>query len=165
MKRSKERRHPAQGVTATAIEVMPKLGIAAALDFEERQFLRAYIIFGDLRKALEEVSKDLEWYEGKKESYPDFAIAVERLGQAGRRDGETMMSVMVPWTVGELRGLIEQGDNLGVKMAAIKYLHEAVGVGSQYRQGMPGQGNYLQVNVKVATGEKETKVIELGKGA
>lgn len=165
VKRAKEKRHPARQmmkVRPEALALAPELAIVNELDFEEKQFLVYYLSMGDLKKALEKAGRDITWYEMKRENYPQFREAVETLGHKAKRGGEDMMAVMVPWSVGELRGLIEQGENLVVKMAAIKYLHEATGVGAQYRQGMPGTGNFLNINVKVATGEKEVKVIELG---
>lgn len=163
-KSPKERRHPAlrSGITSQALAVMPELAPLVKLPYEEQKFLADYLIMGDLNKALEKNGRDATWYEMKKANYPDFANALGVLGKKAKNDGEGMMEVMVPWSVGELHGLIAQDENLGVKMAAIKYLHEAVGVGSQYKQGMPGQGNFLNISVKVATGEKESKVIELG---
>ena len=166
VKPAKERRHPARqgmAIRPEALAVAPELAIVNRLDFEERQFLVYYLSMGNLQKALEKAGRDITWYEMKRDNYPDFREAIETLGHKAKKSGEDMMAVMVPWSVGELRGLIEQSENLGVKMAAIKYLHEATGVGAQYRQGMPGTGQFLQVNVKVATGEKESKVIELGR--
>lgn len=150
-------------VRPEALAEAPELAIVNGLDMEERQFLVHYLSTGNLQTALSKVGRDIEWYELKRERYPQFREAIETLGHKAKKSGEDMMALMVPWSVGELRGLIEQSANLGVKMAAIRYLHEATGVGAQYRQGMPGTGNFLNINVKVATGEKEAKVIELGR--
>ena len=124
---------------------------------EQRTYLATLCWHRDRTKAAKAIGKTMSWVEEQEENN-SFAVLIRETSTQPKEFSESVLMSMLPKATLELMELIEQSDNMNVKLNAIKHLHNMAGMTQNDQGGIPG--GFVNVNVKMF-GKEDGKVIDV----
>ena len=126
---------------------------------EQRTYLATLCWHRDRAKAAKAIGRSLAWVE-KQEEDADFSALLRETASQPKELAQSLLASMAPLATIELMELIQQGDNLNVKLNAIKTALDRNGIAQNDQGGFAG--GFVNVEVKMF-GKEDSKVIDVGK--
>ena len=126
---------------------------------EQRTYLATLCWHRDRAKAAKAIGRSLAWVE-KQEEDADFSALLRETASQPKELAQSLLASMAPLATIELMELIQQSDNLNVKLNAIKTALDRNGIAQNDQGGFAG--GFVNVEVKMF-GKEDSKVIDVGK--
>lgn len=125
------------------------------LNEKEQFFLRHYIQCRDGIAAAQMAGVSLTWLEDQQKSNESFNVFVIEVLEHPRALAEMILQDLLPESAYQLATMVNQQENLSVKLGAIKHLHNLSGMSSE-----PASGGSTTVNVTLFDMGPEERIIE-----
>ena len=126
---------------------------------EQRTYLATLCWHRDRAKAAKAIGRSLAWVE-KQEQDADFSALLRETASQPKELAQSLLASMAPLATIELMELIQQSDNLNVKLNAIKTTLDRNGIAQNDQGGFAG--GFVNVEVKMF-GKEDVQVIDVVK--
>lgn len=111
-----------------------------------KDFLLKYVMKRDVRRVVEELSLDMEWFTYEEKHNRDFAWCIQKIVDHPKEVAKQIMDEALCESALVLVGLL-RSTNERVQLEAIKQLHNVTSVGGQHL--MDGAAKYMNVNINM----------------
>lgn len=160
MRRRETIKHPALAAKQNSEPKVWGLPGWEKLTWQHQRFLSAMAWEHDVDAACAKAGVSRQWVEEERLLNAEFRQLALVGAEQGKEVAQRMLAEMLPWSLVELRRVIEQERDLRSKVAAIRHLHEIAGLAPP-ATGLP-MGNYLNVQVSLFGQTEQRREIIIG---